>query len=177
MNNFIIGSEQTCQCYQPLPSAHPRAHLIMFVSEPAQPMSSIIHHLTSIISQTCSSHISETTIQYHGKNPPEIFSEIIKNLDGPLASYSTISRDWQCHIEARTMAEIHVRSDDAGQLDTIFQDSRRRSLLKTLIYEIILPSYNPLRWSKVPGRRECLKNNIAFTHDLRNLFTKLRTYD
>lgn len=75
------------------------------------------------------------------------------------------------------MAEIHVRSDDTSQLDTIFQVSRRRALLKTLKYEIILPKYNPLRWSKVPGRRECLKNNIAFTKELRNLFTKLYAYD
>lgn len=75
------------------------------------------------------------------------------------------------------MAEIHVRSDNASKLDTTFQDTRRRALLKNLIYEIILPSYNPLRWSKVPGRRECLKNNTVFTQELRSLFTKLRTYE
>jgi hypothetical protein len=111
------------------------------------------------------------------KSPVEIISSILSHLDSPLAPYSTISRDWQCLIEARTMAEIHVRSDDASQLDLIFQHARRRSLLKSLSYEIILPSYSVVRWSKLPSRRECRENNAVFTRELRNLFRKLHAHD
>jgi len=108
---------------------------------------------------------------------PEIVSKILGNLDAPLAPYSTISRNWQHHVEARTMARIHVRSDDASQLDMVFENSRRRALVKVLNYEIILPTYNHLRYCKLPGRRECLKNNITFTREIRHLFTKLHVYD
>lgn len=76
------------------------------------------------------------------------------------------------------MAEIHVKSNNSvGQLDAIFRNSRRRASLRSLSYSIILPSYSPMRWFKLPSRRERLENDTVFTRELRNLFTKLHAYD
>ncbi|KAH8598589.1 hypothetical protein B0O99DRAFT_738800 [Bisporella sp. PMI_857] len=111
------------------------------------------------------------------KVPTESFFRVIDNLDTPLAPLATISRDWQPVIEARTMAEVCVRSDDASQLDVIFGDTRRRLSLKKLKYHIILPSFSITRWGKLPSRRECSENDTIFSRELLSLFVRLHTYE
>ncbi|KAL3423878.1 hypothetical protein PVAG01_05625 [Phlyctema vagabunda] len=108
--------------------------------------------------------------------PPETFDLIVQNLEGPLSSYATISRKWQQAVEARTMSNVHIKSDNERLFDVIFGSARRRALLKQLHYSIILPSYNEARWMKLPKRSEGPANNAAFTEQVRGLFERLRAY-
>ena len=102
----------------------------------------------------------------------EVLSLIVGHLDGPLASYATVSRAWQSVVETRTFTQVRVESDSMDTFATALGPShdRRRKTLKKLYFEVRLPESNELR-------AEYRKNLAVFREAVTVLFQRLATWE
>ncbi|KAK3986147.1 hypothetical protein QBC44DRAFT_361789 [Cladorrhinum sp. PSN332] len=119
--------------------------------------------------------------------PPELTNLIISHLPPPLAPYATVSQQWQHAIESRTFCSVYRIStllDDKTSF-TKFKSAfgnenphgpRRRVLIRSLRYRVILPSPSQKRLHKMQGNREAALNNKAYTQAVIDLFNFLSTW-
>ncbi|KAI1415215.1 hypothetical protein F5Y13DRAFT_196561 [Hypoxylon sp. FL1857] len=107
--------------------------------------------------------------------PPEILICILSNLEKPLAPYTSVCRAFQQVIETKTFKDITIISTlpQIQRLDTVFEDIRRRCLLRRLTFYVSLP--NKLK----RNRKRPLKylRDRAFTLAIRRLFTCLEKWN
>ncbi|KAE8152992.1 hypothetical protein BDV25DRAFT_127610 [Aspergillus avenaceus] len=68
------------------------------------------------------------------------------------------------------MAEIKAYSTDLDMFRQVFSSPQRRNLLRTLHYEIDLPTYSKNRIFCLERRREHRANNESFTRGMRDLY-------
>lgn len=110
--------------------------------------------------------------------PMEIVDQIIKQVEGPKAALSTISRSWQAAIEKETFSSIKFTSDgDSFKcFDFVFSNegnTSRRSFLKSLTYKIMLEPVSAKRLRKLQNKAERARNNRVFTQALVRLAERL----
>jgi hypothetical protein len=110
---------------------------------------------------------------------PELLNLVVSYLEPPLAPYSIVSKRWQCSIENRTFSSVKLNSDDESfqQFDVIFPNLRRRSLLRTIDFLVILPPISLKRMKKLQSNKEATVNNESFTRAIISLFTRLHSWD
>lgn len=98
------------------------------------------------------------------KLSPEILSLIVGHLyavprgefeadDPATRGPYTISRNWQCAVEAHTLADIEVRSTELPAFACVFSDRRRQALLRRIRYVVWLPAHVDSPWD--------IENNLA----------------
>lgn len=95
--------------------------------------------------------------------PPEIISQIVGFLPSPLAPYVSVSGLWQWVIEKSTFSDLRLRSDNLPELKHILSSPRRRSCLRRLHFQAVLPGYDiPAR--KLMENKEDRKRNKPRIH-------------
>ena len=106
--------------------------------------------------------------------------EIASHLPPPLAGYATISSSWQHAIESRTFAAVTAYSGRVlfGQFKAVFAAVRRRTLLRNLTFNAMLP----LREEddvieEPPTRQEEAADGLVYTRALITLFSFLHTWE
>ncbi|KAE8350458.1 hypothetical protein BDV28DRAFT_150902 [Aspergillus coremiiformis] len=114
-------------------------------------------------------------IPYLRETPPNTLQSCKPPLK--IASYATISRQWQHAIERFTLSTLHTYSSDLLTFRQVFALPRRRKTLRRLHYEIDLPAYSANRIACFERRRESKANEIAFHRGLADLFHALSKWD
>ncbi|KAF2086618.1 hypothetical protein K490DRAFT_66401 [Saccharata proteae CBS 121410] len=96
-----------------------------------------------------------------------------------LHKYATVSRSWQYAVERITFCELHIQSSELSHcLDTLRSAQKhRRSLIKQLDLEIILPDYSDEVCLEGETDQEIEDNSRAFTEAVRKLFQIVRVLD
>ncbi len=126
---------------------------------------------------------------------PEIFSIIISYLYSPqveattlmpwddppsrppFVPYACISRQWQHVVEAHTFRTINLSSDDLDQFSETYSNVRRRGYLKSIEYDVLLPSYSQGRFSRFETTKEKEENDRIFERGVRGLFEVLNGWE
>lgn len=111
----------------------------------------------------------------------EIVHQIIKQVEGPKATLSTVSLSWQAAVERETFSSIKLNSDDDSleRFDVAFSNeanTERRSFLKSLTYKAMLPPVSAKRLRKLQNKAERARNNRAFTQALVRLAENLTSW-
>lgn len=76
--------------------------------------------------------------------------------------YAVISRQWQHVVEAHVFASIKLDSSELRSLASVFNDARRRAILRRLEYNILLPTDGSYRHDRA-------RNVSAFRSDIKKL--------
>jgi hypothetical protein len=105
---------------------------------------------------------------YSSPPPPRVPSRL------PL--YSTVSRRWQDHFEARIYKRVCVKSTDLDQFSRIVVGDRLAAISR-LEYHVVLPTYGDEACAELETDLEKLSNSEAFTIAIRGLFKILKSWE
>lgn len=106
--------------------------------------------------------------------PGEILLNILSKIDSPLAPCASVSRRYQWHVEIITFASIKLDSSEESleAFSKIFTHTRRRCLLKELIFEVEAPGRFR---GKVTDRKKF--HDKHFSSAIHALFTQLHKWN
>jgi hypothetical protein len=108
---------------------------------------------------------------------PELLDAIIELLDpSDLLRCCTVSQRWQSSVERLTFRDIRLKSTDLERFSDIFSDHRRREVLATIEYHVILPPYDDKRCDLLETAEDMDSNNEAFTEAFHGLFGILHAW-
>jgi hypothetical protein len=106
----------------------------------------------------------------------QVIHLVIDSSTDSIYHYATISREWQEYVEEKTFSSLRVLSTQLQDLHSIMTP-RRQSHVRDMIFEVILPEYDP---KAVEGRRETMAakaaNNRAFTNAVLAFFDILTNW-
>jgi hypothetical protein len=97
-------------------------------------------------------------------------------LRSTLPAYATISRSWKHAIERIVFQEISLMSTKLDTFDAILRADRRR-LLKTLILNVVLPTYDEKACGRFEQAADEDANNESFTKAIEKLMAVLKSWE
>ncbi|PGH01536.1 hypothetical protein AJ79_07883 [Helicocarpus griseus UAMH5409] len=119
--------------------------------------------------------------------PQEIVSVILDYLNtgkrkrSHLLRYVTISRQWQYAVERLNLNGLEFESTetDLAMFADLFRPSQshRSTLVKDVVYNIVLPKYSDAACGKVETESDKESNNRVFAEAICNLFKILKSLD
>jgi hypothetical protein len=120
--------------------------------------------------------------------PLELLSEIaayLKEVNEPLAPYTTVCRQWQAAFEPKIYRQICVYSVDLSRLHTVTSGNgiARRAMIRGLDYRIMLPyhldDYYAITEDKEYRKENPIRqaNDETFEQAITELFTTLASWD
>lgn len=116
------------------------------------------------------------------KLPQEIINNIAASLpaqNGQASSrpaLATASRAWYHAIERLTFRAITITSDELDHFKTVFSSPRRRSLLKSLVLNVVLPAYSDEACAMHVKADERARNDACATSALKALLAELAAW-
>ncbi|KAF2135930.1 uncharacterized protein K452DRAFT_280763 [Aplosporella prunicola CBS 121167] len=93
-----------------------------------------------------------------------------------LASYATVSREWQYFFERKNFEYLAISQHDVSKFGKIVQ-KQRRSLVRWIWLRLRIPRYNCERCDKPESLEEIQRNNAMFIKAIRGLFGILSTWE
>ncbi|KAI0436523.1 hypothetical protein F4803DRAFT_556913 [Xylaria telfairii] len=94
-----------------------------------------------------------------------------------LAPYATVSPSWRIAVERRLFAKIKITSDELARFEHMFTTrQRRRTMLRKLHYDALLPIYGAHAISVTESRDDHLANSSALSGAVRALFSALHKW-
>ncbi|TKA26467.1 hypothetical protein B0A50_05304 [Salinomyces thailandicus] len=113
--------------------------------------------------------------------PPELLGSIAKSLalDGPLAPFACISKSWQYAVESLLFSSLRLTSEDLDFLDAYVatSSSLRRSVLKSVDFTVVLPTYDRAACARFEQEQDRQANNAVFSEAMQRLFAALKSCD
>ncbi len=120
--------------------------------------------------------------------PPEILSLIVSHLPiwirNPAQSraelvrpgIASVSRKWQFAVERLVFRDVQFKNTELGLFASIFSDPRRRALIETLRFEIVLPTYSDAECGLYESDQDRLANNSAASEAVAGIFRLLSSW-
>jgi hypothetical protein len=90
--------------------------------------------------------------------------------------YATISRNWQYAVERITFSSIGLKSTELGDFSRMFAPAHRNAVLRSLRYEIVLPTYDDLACAVFESAEDQDANDDAFSEAVHGLFAVLKSW-
>lgn len=87
-----------------------------------------------------------------------------------------LSRKWQFAVERLVHREVRFKHTELDEFAAVFSQPRRRGLLQTLRFEIVLPSYSDVDCAVYESDEERLANNKVASGAITALFGVLATW-
>jgi hypothetical protein len=87
-----------------------------------------------------------------------------------------LSRKWQFAVERLVYREVRFKHTELDEFAAVFSQPRRRGLLQTLQFEIVLPSYGDAECAVYESDQERLTNNRIASEAITALFGVLATW-
>ncbi|KAI9897358.1 hypothetical protein N3K66_007214 [Trichothecium roseum] len=116
------------------------------------------------------------------KLPQEIINNIAASLpalNGQASArpaLATASRAWYHAIERLTFRAITITSDELDHFKTVFSSPHRRSLLKSLVLDVVLPAYSDEACAVHESADDRARNDACATSALRILLAELSAW-
>lgn len=113
--------------------------------------------------------------------PTEILNQIISYIpEDDLAGYASVSQNWNAIIERQTFASVRLTLPRLLEFRQILGFSvissrlqRRRTQVKSILFEAALPEYDVAARSEYENEEEQAQNNKAYSQAIKSLFQAL----
>lgn len=110
--------------------------------------------------------------------PPELIDNCIFFLPDPLATYASVSKEWQAIVEKRTFLTLHLNPTRLDDFKRVVMDQLRRRyhLVRCLNLDASLPEYSIAARIELETDEDRNQNNQAFSNTICLFFDTLSSW-